>query len=156
MLLFLDIDGVMIPAKGWKSPELLYDGFPAFSEKATRALQSIITEDTILMLTTSHKSRFTIDEWKQIFKSRDINISNIRSLDGCGTNVSRRDEIVKWFNINSVEKNFVILDDDKSLNELPEYLKKHLVLISPLIGLNEGHVQDIKRIKDKTFDPASF
>ena len=33
MLLFLDIDGVMVPAKGWKSPELLNDGFPAFSSR---------------------------------------------------------------------------------------------------------------------------
>ena len=31
MLFFLDIDGVMVPAKGWKSPEFLDDGFPAFN-----------------------------------------------------------------------------------------------------------------------------
>jgi hypothetical protein len=30
MLIFLDIDGVMVCVKGWKSPELLNDGFPAF------------------------------------------------------------------------------------------------------------------------------
>ena len=38
MLLFLDIDGVMVPAKGWKSAELLEDGFPVFSTKATEIL----------------------------------------------------------------------------------------------------------------------
>jgi hypothetical protein len=31
MLIFLDIDGVMVPAKSWERPVLLKDGFPAFS-----------------------------------------------------------------------------------------------------------------------------
>ncbi len=56
MFIFLDIDGVMVPAQGWKSPELLNDGFPVFSNKASRVLQSLISEDTTVMLTTSHKS----------------------------------------------------------------------------------------------------
>ena len=46
MLIFLDIDGVMVPAKSWKSPELLDDGFPEFSSAATRVLNLIISENT--------------------------------------------------------------------------------------------------------------
>ncbi|MBX9734763.1 MAG: hypothetical protein K2X37_11935 [Chitinophagaceae bacterium] len=53
MLIFLDIDGVMVPVKGWKSPEFLNDGFPAFSSQATSALQRLIAEDVTIMLTTS-------------------------------------------------------------------------------------------------------
>ena len=52
MLYFLDIDGVMVPAEAWKSPELLNDGFPAFSSKATSTLQHLLSEDDIVMLTT--------------------------------------------------------------------------------------------------------
>ncbi len=66
MLFFLDIDGVMVPAKGWKSPEFLNDGFPAFSSNATLALQSLISKEDTIMLTTSHKSKFNIEEWKSI------------------------------------------------------------------------------------------
>jgi hypothetical protein len=50
MLLFLDIDGVMVPAKSWKNPELLNDGFPAFSSKASNALQHLISENPPLCL----------------------------------------------------------------------------------------------------------
>ena len=66
MLIFLDIDGVMVPAKGWKSPEFLSDGFPAFSNRATLVLQQLISEEVTVMLTTSHKSKYSIEEWKSI------------------------------------------------------------------------------------------
>ena len=149
MLIFLDIDGVMVPAKSWKSPELLNDGFPAFSSKATRVLQSLISEDTIVMLTTSHKSNHSIDEWKNIFLKRGINIEKIQSLDNNIDNISRKDEILNWFNVNNVNEDFIIIDDDKSLNSLPSYLKVNLILTSSLIGLIDEHLIDIKAILNK-------
>lgn len=146
MLFFLDIDGVMVPAKGWKSPEFLSDGFPAFSSKATITLQSLISEEVTVMLTTSHKSRFSIGEWKNIFKNRGINIEKIKSLAENSNNLSRKEEIVRWFNSNHVNENFVIIDDDKSLNELPDFLKKHWIQTSPFVGLTEEHSEAIKSI----------
>ena len=136
MFIFLDIDGVMVPAKGWQSPELLNDGFPAFSNKATRVLQSLITQDATIMLTTSHKSNYTLDEWKAIFNKRGINVEIIESLGNNVDNLSRKDEIIKWFNIHNNINEFVIIDDDKSLNSLPDNLKKNLVLTNPMVGLN--------------------
>ncbi len=154
MLLFLDIDGVMVPAKGWKNPEFLDDGFPAFSAKAIRALQRLISEDVTIMLTTSHKSKFSIEEWKNIFRNRGINIEKIKSLPENFTNLGRKEEIVNWFNVNSVTENFVILDDDKSLNELPDFLKEKLVQTSPYIGLTEKHLETIQSILNKKVQPA--
>jgi HAD domain in Swiss Army Knife RNA repair proteins len=154
MLFFLDIDGVMVPAKGWKSPEFLNDGFPAFSINATSTLQSLISEDVTIVLTTSHKSKFSIDEWKSIFKNRGINIEKIKSLPENFNNPSRKDEIVNWFNVNNVNEGFVIIDDDKSLNELPNFLKENLVQTSPYIGLTEEHLEAIKSIFLKGLQPA--
>lgn len=154
MLFFLDIDGVMVPAKGWKSPEFLNDGFPAFSSKATNTLQSLISDDITIMLTTSHKAKFSIDEWKSIFKNRGINIEKIKSLPENFNNLSRKDEIVNWFNVNNVDEDFVIIDDDKSLNELPDFLKENLVQTSPYIGLTEEHLEAIKAISLKGLQPA--
>ncbi|MFZ6024317.1 MAG: hypothetical protein ACOYVG_07650 [Bacteroidota bacterium] len=54
MLFFLDIHGVMVPAKSWKAPECLHDGFPAFSTRASRTLQQMMAEEDTVMLTTSH------------------------------------------------------------------------------------------------------
>jgi hypothetical protein len=154
MLIFLDIDGVMVPAKGWKSPEFLNDGFPAFSVKATNTLQSLISENVTIMLTTSHKAKFSIEEWKSIFKNRGINIEKIKSLPENLKNLSRRDEIVNWFNGNNVDEDFVIIDDDKSLNELPNFLKDNLVQTSPYVGLTEEHSKTIKSMSQSRLEQA--
>lgn len=55
LYIFLDIDGVMVPAKGWKAPELMTDGFPNFSAKAVAALHTLLAPDAVIILTTSHK-----------------------------------------------------------------------------------------------------
>ena len=148
MIIFLDIDGVMVPAKSWQSPELLNDGFPAFSNKATRVLQSLISEDATVMLTTSHRSNYTLDEWKVIFKKRGINVEKIESLGNNVDKLSRKDEIINWFNINKINE-FVIIDDDKSLNSLPDNLKKNLILTNPMVGLSDEHLENIKAILKK-------
>jgi hypothetical protein len=146
MLIFLDIDGVMVPAKSWKNPELLDGGFPAFSLKAVHVLQQLITNDTTIMLTTSHKTSYTLTRWKEIFKTRGIEINTIKSLDENTNFLNRKDEVLNWFNLNNVNEKFVIIDDDKSLNGLPDFLKTKLILTSPLIGLTESHLEEIKEI----------
>lgn len=146
MLVFLDIDGVMVPAKSWKSPELLEDGFPAFSPMAVRALQCLIAEDTTIMLTTSHKSRFSLATWKAIFQRRGLSVVNIQTLSDHAVHQSRKDEVLNWFNLNQVSEDFIILDDDKSLNDLPHFLKDRLILTSSMIGLTESHLDEVKAV----------
>ncbi len=150
MLFFLDIDGVMVPAKGWKRPEFLEDGFPAFSNRATAALQGLLTDNDTVILTTSHKSNYSIAAWKRIFRKRGLSINKLESLAGNVDNLSRRDELVNWFRENQVNENFVIIDDDSSLNELPDLLKKNLVQPSPYVGLTEEHSAAISAILHKT------
>lgn len=149
MQIFLDIDGVMVPAKSWKSPELLDDGFPAFSARAIKALQRLISDETTIVLTTSHKSLFSIDGWKQIFRNRNINIERIEALPANLENISRKEEITNWFNTHLINEPFVIIDDDRSLNDLPENLKENLIQTSPLIGLTEDHLELINAIPMK-------
>ncbi len=139
----------MVPAKGWKSPELLSDGFPAFSSKASPILQGLISENTTIILTTSHKSNYTISEWKDIFRKRGINIEKIETLEINADNLSRKDEILNWFSARDIHENFVIIDDDKSLHSLPPFLKGNLILISPLVGLTEEHLENIRAILNK-------
>ncbi|MFN5181092.1 MAG: HAD domain-containing protein [Bacteroidota bacterium] len=149
MLLFLDIDGVMVPAKGWQAPVLLQDGFPAFSKSATKMLQGLITNEVTVLLTTSHKSRYTKEEWRTIFKNRGIEIENLTTLPTAGTYLSRKEEIVNWFKMNVVGTNFLIIDDDSSLQELPLSLKANWVQPSPTVGLNESHTDLINSILTK-------
>jgi len=136
MLILLDIDGVMVPASAWKRPEFLNDGFPAFNNRATEALQKIISETSAtLLLTTSHKSNYSISEWNAIFKLRGITVTKIERLEENSLNTNRKDEILNWFSSTNSKEKFVIIDDDKSLNALPSNLKEKLVLTSPLVGL---------------------
>jgi len=149
VIIFLDIDGVMVPAKGWKTPELLDDGFPAFSKSATKILRQFISEDVTVLLTTSHKSRFTDDEWRTIFKNRGIDVTTIHSLPTNHKNVSRKEEILNWFKQNRLDAKYVIIDDDTSLQDLPTSIKSKLVQTSPHVGLTDEHIEVINSILEK-------
>jgi hypothetical protein len=45
-----------------------------------------------------------------------------------------------------VNEGVVIIDDDKSLNELPGFMKGNLIQTSPHIGLTEEHLRTAKAI----------
>jgi len=145
MLIFLDIDGVMVPSVSWKPSQILEDGFAAFSQKAIDALNTLISDKAKIILTTSHKSRFTIDEWKKIFKTRGIEVEKMECLEAnADFALKRKEEILRWFNTHSSYGDFIIIDDDKSLNGLPPHLKARLILTSPLIGLTNEHLTEVR------------
>ena len=141
MLIFLDIDGVMTPMKGWSGPPLLEDGFPAFSPRAVKAIRKVLSknQNAKIVLTTSHKGNYSRQEWIQIFRTRGIDHEELDKLSTNTTNVSRRDEIVAWLMQNDADNHeeIMIIDDDKSLFDLPSALKLKLVSTSPMIGLTE-------------------
>ena len=148
MLIFLDIDGVMAPAKSWQRPDILEDGFVDFSSKAVCVLQDLLDQftDTTIILTTSHKSRFSLSQWKIIFERRGLNVNKLESLNDNTDFQSRKVEILNWFASNDIDEDFIIIDDDKSLNDLPTFYKDRLILTSSLVGLNESHRADIQDI----------
>jgi hypothetical protein len=139
MLILLDIDGVMVPANSWKKPEFHEDGFPMFNLRSVTALQKVIAETgASLLLTTSHKSKYNIAQWRNIFKSRGIKAKNIHRLSSNSLETNRKDEILDWYMTKHVpSEEFVIIDDDKLLNELPVNIKNKLVLTSPSVGLTD-------------------
>ena len=135
MFIFLDIDGVMVPAAGWKIPKNMEDGFPMFNKRAVDALRNLLDKDSEIVLTTSHKMRFTVPEWKMIFEKRGVKVENLSRLNTNTSLVPRKDELLDWFNSRPVEKDFIIIDDDNSLNGLPGYLKERWIKTSSLVGL---------------------
>ncbi len=146
MLILLDIDGVMVPANNWKRPEFENDGFPKFSRKATDSLQKIISETGAgILLTTSHKSSYYINQWREMFSNRGLKDAKIRKLNKNSTYLNRREEVMRWVE-KSNEKEFVIIDDDKTLNSLPPKIKSRLVQPSATVGLNEELADSAIRI----------
>ncbi len=155
MLILLDIDGVMVSACSWKAPELLNDGFPAFTKKASEALQRIINEtDADILLTTSHKEKHSISEWYDIFNLRGLKVNKIDCLPENVNHSSRKDEIINWYQGNKIHESFVIIDDDKSLNTLPNNIKIKVIQTSPMIGLTNEYVSNAIAIlqKEEIFD----
>jgi hypothetical protein len=150
MKFLLDIDGVMVHANPGKCVELESDGFYKFNAIAVQVLKSVVyTTKDEFVLSTSHRFRFTIMQWKKIFRDRGIPIKKISILNIPLDNTSNRMlEIVSWFNINHIDTDeIVIIDDDKSLNELPPSLKDRLVLTNSYVGLedNSDLIRIIKR-----------
>jgi hypothetical protein len=147
MLILLDIDGVMVPANSWKRPELLSDGFPAFSLKSIASIQKIISEtNASILLTTSHKSSYSIEEWKKIFELRGISVENIFRLKNNDLHLNRKEEIMNWVNTSQELPDFIIIDDDKSLNDLPNFIKSRLVQTSASLGLNNELAEEALNI----------
>lgn len=136
MFILLDIDGVMVQAAPWKKVELHPDGFYQFMPQAVSNLKEIISETgASIVLTTSHKSAYSLEKWQELFRNRGID-TTIDKLDDNPDLLSRKDELLNWFSKNECLDDFVILDDDKSLHDLPGYLKEKVVFTQPLVGLS--------------------
>ena len=132
--ILLDFDGVMIPSKPWKPVPLMEDGFYKFDDRAISFLNRIVDETgATIILTTSHKTSYPNLEWKKLFEVRGINCE-VKRLDDKLIHSKRIEEIRGWFKLN--KDNFVILDDDKSLNDLETEIKSKLVLTDSGVGLN--------------------
>jgi hypothetical protein len=141
MLILLDIDGVMVPTTSWKPTEILSDGFANFSVRAITNLQTIIySTGASILLTTSHKSRYSNSEWEEIFKRRGIT-TNINTLEPNKDNLNRKEEILRWHTKTSIAESFVIIDDDKSLNGLPNHIKDKAIITSVTVGLTFEQAQ---------------
>ncbi|MCL7986731.1 HAD domain-containing protein [Sphingobacterium sp. lm-10] len=152
MIFFLDIDGVMVHANPHKRVELEADGFYRFNAIAVEILNSIIykTKDKVV-LSTSHRFKYDIEQWKAIFESRglDLNFLSIIDNDNFLTNhrLTRKTEILDWIDRHDMEiKDVVIIDDDKSLNDLPKEFKERLVLTNPYTGLNVETYLNLKNV----------
>jgi len=141
-LILLDIDGVLVITPGWKRPEISSDGFMEFNKKAVINLSKIISKTSAdVILTTSHRNNYSLSAWKSIMDKRGIQINNITTIDNYVSNInhkSRLEEIKEWINDFGQEKNYVIIDDDTSLDSLPLSVKKRWVKTSPMIGLDDN------------------
>lgn len=144
MRLFLDIDGVMVHANPYKKVDMEEDGFYKFNANAIDVINSI--DDLEIILSTSHRFRFDIQEWKNIFQRRNIKFKEISIMNlKLDSKFSRREEIEKWINDNKIDPDdLIIIDDDKSLNGLPDNLKRRLILTDSYIGLNNAALQNLQ------------
>lgn len=134
--ILLDIDGVMISAASWKPLELLPDGFYKFGKTPTQCLNRLLElTGANIVLTTTHRSRYTAEQWTAIFKSRFEYVQKVTPLDNSGAG-GRLDEVQQWAQRYGAKRPYVIIDDDTRLERLPADIRAHWVKTQPLMGLN--------------------
>lgn len=127
MTLFLDIDGVLVPSLPFRVPLLGDDGFYIFSPQSVRKLIELIALHGVseIVLTTSHRFRYTIAEWFEIFMVRGIDLSSITLLI-MGEYVDRSAAITLC-----VEGlggcSYLIIDDDMQLGKLSDAMKANWI-----------------------------
>jgi len=141
MTILLDIDGVLVTTPGWKQAEHLADGFMKFSETAVSNLAALYKEtNAAIVLTTTHRINYSESQWKEIFKRRGLNFQTISKIND-KTEISqlpdRATEIKEWTKSNSIDNNYVIIDDDLSINSLDDSIKERWVATKPLIGFDK-------------------
>lgn len=137
----------MIPARPWRAYEISSDGFGMFSKSSVDCLNDIIKSslNPEIILTTSHKNRYGIDDWKNIFSNRGIIKTKISRLNTESLEISRIEEIRSWYFKNQNES-FIVIDDDKGLNDLDTNFKEdYLVLTKPTIGLDKISAEEAVR-----------
>lgn len=155
MIFFLDIDGVMVHANPNRPVEPATDGFYVFSRAAVETFNTIfIAKEDQVILSTSHRFRYSVVEWKRIFLDRDIRIDSLQLLDNAEQHLihhyTRKDEVLGHIGRQCMRaEEIIIIDDDKSLNDLPRELKSRLVLTSSYIGLTEKDLPKLKTILNR-------
>ena len=141
MTILLDIDGVLVTTPAWRTAELDTDGFLRFNEKAAKNLARIIDEtNAAIVLTTTHRINYSVDEWKEIFKVRGIHpfsVSKLNDIKTIGDMADRATEIKEWVDKQTDRQPYVIIDDDLSINGLPLTIKGKCVLTKSMLGLDE-------------------
>jgi len=142
----LDFDGVMVKNQPWKVIQRESDGFYSFDKSALKHLKQILNETrAMITLITTHKTKYTDEQWEEIFRRRGIQcrIKKAKEFD------SRIDEVENWYKTRPTDQ-FVILDDDKSLNDLRSEIKERFVLIESGIGLTKEKTElAIKILNEK-------
>ena len=149
-VLLLDLDGVLITTPPWKADEIHTDGYSAFNINCVNNLNVLLTElDFDIWLSSTRRTQKTITEFNRIFTNRGI-IKPITGFVPVFQDCKNRiEELMRFLDENKISK-FLIIDDDKSLNNLPDNMKQSLISTELLKGFDieklELSLQIIKRI----------
>ena len=141
MTILLDIDGVLVTTPSWQPTEQLSDGFMKFNQAAVENLAVVYKEtNASIVLTTTHRINFDEAKWKDIFRTRGLNFQTITKLNNktkIDQLADRATEIREWVEQNGQNENYVIIDDDSSLNGLTDDIKERWVSTKQLIGFDK-------------------
>lgn len=151
--ILLDLDGVLITAKSWETMEFGDDGLYDFKYEARKNLEWLLKESHAkIILITNHAKKYDHETWEFVFWSRCGYEGEIILFDDFEyPNESKDLKIERWSVGYGYGVNYVILDDDNFLNNLPNHIKERWIQPFSMIGLTDENVkkalENIKLIK---------
>lgn len=141
-VLLLDLDGVLITTPPWKADEIHTDGYSCFNDICVQNLNRLLTHCHFdIWLTSTRRTVKTIAEFNQIFKNRGIK-GEIKGFIPTYADCSNRREEILTFLSEFPISNFLIIDDDKSLNDLKDESKKHLISTELMQGFTAEKLEE--------------
>ena len=136
-ILILDLDGVLITTPPWKRDELDSDGYSKFNEDCIKNLNTLLSKAEFeIWLSSTRRTVKTIEEFNSIFKHRNIQNSIVGFLPNEVSHKTRKEEVLSFVEQNEINT-FIIIDDDKSLNDLTTDIKQYLVLTELQLGFDK-------------------
>lgn len=140
--LILDLDGVLITTPPWKADEIDLDGYSKFNSACVANLNELLShQDFTIWLSSTRRTVKTLDEFNSIFRRRNIRTAITGFLPEYADCKSRKEEILRFVNESRIS-DFLVIDDDKSLNAIHNNLNSSLVLTDLTTGFNDEKLKE--------------
>ena len=125
-ILILDLDGVLIINPPWKTDRIHSDGYSEFNEYCVENINRLLSlTEFDIWLSSTRRTVKTLTEFNLIFKNRGIKNQIVGFLPEYTDCKNRKEEVQKFISEFNTS-DFLIIDDDKSLNGIESKIKENL------------------------------
>ena len=140
--MILDLDGVLITNPSWKADGIHSDGYSEFNESCVENLNRLLTlTEFDIWLSSTRRTVKTLTDFNLIFKNRGIKNEIVGFLPEYDDCKNRKEEILKFIT-EFKTADFLIIDDDKSLNGLEDGMKNRLISTEMAKGFNSEKLKE--------------
>lgn len=140
-IILLDLDGVLITTPPWRPDKMHDDGYSDFNMECVAHLNQLSrTVEANWWLSSTRRAGKTEEEFRTIFSNRQLNIELKGFLPIQETLTMRKTEVDQFLD-KMRPKNYLIIDDDSSLNGLENSRKQQWIRTDPLIGFNNSTLE---------------
>ncbi len=140
--MILDLDGVLITNPSWKADQIDSDGYSEFNKSCVENLNRLLTlAEFDIWLSSNRRTVKTLTEFNLIFENRGIKNEIVGFLPEYADCKNRKEEVLKFIE-EFKPSDFLIIDDDKSLNGLESRIKDKLILTELTKGLDSEKLKE--------------
>lgn len=141
-VVLLDLDGVLIITPPWRQGEFGDDNFSLFENSIVENLNEFFAcIEAEVWLISDRRKGYTLEQLNTFFKNRGVTKELTGLVSVYENGITRLEEMNRFLKENEI-KNFLIIDDDASLQNMAEEQKSFLVKTNSLIGFNKEKLNE--------------